>query len=74
MTDYDAMLREVRELGMDYKWAKMFVKKQPSFDSRNYGYDKLTTLIQSIGRYDVEMRDTGNPNVKLVYIKIKSGK
>ena len=27
MTDYDAMLREVRELGMDYKWAKMFVKK-----------------------------------------------
>ena len=27
MTDYDAVLREVRELGMDYKWPKMFVKK-----------------------------------------------
>ncbi len=50
----------------------LIVKKQPSFDSRNYGYDKLTTLIKSIDRYEVEMRDTGNPNVKLVYIKIKN--
>lgn len=27
MTNYDVMLEEVRKLGMDYKWAKMFVKK-----------------------------------------------
>ncbi len=27
MTNYDSMLKFVRELGMDYKWAKMFVKK-----------------------------------------------
>ncbi len=26
-TDYDELLRLVRESGMDYKWAKMFVKK-----------------------------------------------
>lgn len=27
MTDYDRLLEKVRELGMDYKWARMFVKK-----------------------------------------------
>ncbi len=70
----------IRDVEDENGWAflaevgNLIVKKQPSFDSRNYGYDKLTTLIQSIGRYDVEMRDTGNPNVKLVYIRIKSGK
>lgn len=50
----------------------LIIKKQPSFDSRNYGYDKLTTLVRSMGKYEIEMRDTGNPNVKLVYLRIKS--
>ena len=27
MTNYDVLLEQVRTLGMDYKWAKMFVKK-----------------------------------------------
>lgn len=27
MTNYDILLSELRELGMDFKWAKMFVKK-----------------------------------------------
>ncbi|MDE6764282.1 MAG: hypothetical protein K2J73_11490 [Oscillospiraceae bacterium] len=27
MTDYDRLLEKIRDLGMDYKWAKMFVKK-----------------------------------------------
>lgn len=27
MTNYDMLLEKVRELGMDYKWSKMFVKK-----------------------------------------------
>ena len=27
MTNYEVLLEKVRELGMDYKWAKMFVKK-----------------------------------------------
>ncbi|MBR2452666.1 MAG: hypothetical protein IKB32_01275 [Clostridia bacterium] len=27
MTNYDALLEEVRKLGMDHKWSKMFVKK-----------------------------------------------
>ncbi len=27
MTDYEALLEEMRALGMDYRWSKMFVKK-----------------------------------------------
>ena len=27
MTNYDVLLEKVRELGMDYKWSRMFVKK-----------------------------------------------
>lgn len=27
MTDYEKLLEEVRKLGMDYRWSKMFVKK-----------------------------------------------
>ncbi|MGI6158089.1 MAG: NYN domain-containing protein [Saccharofermentanales bacterium] len=70
----DSSIRDVED---ENGWAflaevgNLIVKKQPSFDSRNYGYDKLTTLVKSIGKYDVEMRDTGNPNVKLVYLRIK---
>ncbi|NLA71177.1 MAG: NYN domain-containing protein [Clostridiaceae bacterium] len=68
----------IRDVEDENGWAflaevgNLIVKKQPSFDSRNYGYDKLTTLVRSIGKYDIEMRDTGNPNVKLVYLKIKN--
>ena len=27
MTNYEKLLDEVRNLGMDYRWSKMFVKK-----------------------------------------------
>lgn len=67
----------IRDVEDENGWAflaevgNLIVKKQPSFDSRNYGYDKLTSLVRSMGKYDIEMRDTGNPNVKLVYLKIR---
>ena len=27
MTNYDLLLEKVRDLGMDYRWSRMFVKK-----------------------------------------------
>ncbi len=39
-------------------------KKQPSFDSRNYGYRKLTQLIQATGKFE-----TANNHIKHVYIR-----
>ncbi|MBQ0768689.1 MAG: NYN domain-containing protein [Bizionia sp.] len=46
-------------------------KKQPNFDSRNYGFDKLTPLIKSIGKFELEQRDNPKSRHKLIYVKNK---
>jgi uncharacterized LabA/DUF88 family protein len=46
-------------------------KKQPNFDSRNYGFQKLTPLISSIGKFEIETRDSPRGKFKLIYVKNK---
>jgi uncharacterized LabA/DUF88 family protein len=46
-------------------------KKKPDFDSRNYGYPKLTPLIKSLKQLDIQERETGNSNNKIVYVRNK---
>ncbi len=46
-------------------------KKQPNFDSRNYGFQKLTPLISSIPHFEIERREDSKGRKKLVYVKIK---
>ncbi len=46
-------------------------KKQPNFDSRNYGFQKLTPLISSITNFEVERREDSKGRKKLIYVKIK---
>ncbi len=47
-------------------------KKQPNFDSRNYGFDKLTPLIKSIGKFEIEQRENFKSKHKLIFVRIKS--
>lgn len=49
----------------------LLLKKRPDFDPRNYGFEKLLLLIKSLGRFEIDERDTGRKNVKLVYIRVK---
>ncbi|MDP4679033.1 MAG: OST-HTH/LOTUS domain-containing protein, partial [Cyclobacteriaceae bacterium] len=49
-------------------------KKLPHFDSRNYGFPKLTPLIKSIGKFELELRDSPKSKHKLVYVKNKEKK
>ncbi|MCK5104828.1 MAG: NYN domain-containing protein [Cyclobacteriaceae bacterium] len=49
-------------------------KKQPNFDSRNYGFQKLTPLIKSINNFEIDERENQNGRVKLVYVRIKEQK
>ncbi len=44
-------------------------RKQPDFDPRNYGYEKLTTLVKSIDRFEIDARPTSAPNVKHIYVR-----
>ena len=47
-------------------------KKSPSFDSRNYGYSKLSKLVQSLDFVECELRvNEKNPQVKLIYVRNK---
>lgn len=46
-------------------------KKQPNFDSRNYGFDKLTPLITSVGKFEVEQRENTKSKHKLIFVKNK---
>ncbi|WP_452224775.1 NYN domain-containing protein [Lacinutrix chionoecetis] len=49
-------------------------KKQPNFDSRNYGFQKLTPLIKSIPNFEIERREDARGRMKLIYVKIKEKK
>ena len=47
-------------------------KKQPDFDSRNYGFKKLTLLIGAVDCFEVDFRQNVQANNgKLIYIKNK---
>ena len=46
-------------------------KKRPNFDSRNYGYEKLTPLIKSIGEFELEQRENPKSKHKLIFVKNK---
>jgi len=46
-------------------------KKQANFDSRNYGFEKLTPLITSIGKFEVEQRENTKSRHKLIFVKNK---
>jgi len=47
------------------------LKKKPDFDPRNYGFPKLLPLIRSINAFDIDERETGNPNVRHIYLRHK---
>ena len=46
-------------------------KKRPNFDSRNYGFIKLTPLIKSIGEFEIEQRENPKSKHKLIFVKNK---
>ena len=44
-------------------------KKQPSFDSRNYGFEKLTPLIKSTWKFEIQQWGSGKSRNKLIYVR-----
>lgn len=49
----------------------LLLKKRPDFDPRNYGFEKLLPLIKSLPQFEIDERESGRKNVKLVYVKVK---
>jgi len=70
----------ISDLADDDGWAflgdvgNLLQKKQPNFDSRNYGFQKLTPLIKSIKQFEIEQRESPNGRSKLIYVRNKNSK
>ncbi len=67
----------INDLSDEDGWAylgdvgSLLQKKQPNFDSRNYGFGKLTLLIKSTGYFDIEQRENNKNRHKLIFVKNK---
>ena len=70
----------IKDLSDDDGWAflgdvgSLLQKKRPNFDSRNYGFEKLTPLIKSIDKFEVEQRENHKSRHKLIYVRIAEKK
>jgi hypothetical protein len=67
----------IYDLSGDDGWAflgdvgALLQKKQPNFDPRNYGYNKLTPLLASTGVFDITEREGSSSRYKIIYVKNK---
>ncbi len=67
----------ITDLSDDDGWAflgdvgSLLQKRQPNFDPRNYGFQKLTPLIKSIDKFEIEQRESSKSRYKLIYVKNK---
>ena len=73
----DTIASTISDLEDEDGWAflgdvgNLLQKKQPNFDSRNYGFDKLTPMLQSIDKFEIERREHGKGNHRLVFVRNK---
>ena len=49
----------------------LILKKQPDFDNRNFGFKSLSSMIKAIDRFEVDFRQTTDPNIKHPYVRDK---
>ncbi|MGB5819808.1 MAG: NYN domain-containing protein [Saonia sp.] len=75
--DLKLIATTIEDVADDDGWAflgdvgSLLQKKQPNFDSRNYGFQKLTPLIGSITNFEIERREDTKGRKKLIYVKIR---
>jgi uncharacterized LabA/DUF88 family protein len=67
----------INDLSDEEGWAylgdvgNLLQKKMPNFDSRNYGFQKLTKLISSTKKFEIEKRENQKGRFKLMYVRNK---
>jgi hypothetical protein len=49
----------------------LLIKKQPDFDSRNYGYKKLTHLIKNMPELELQERKAKDSDALMVFVRLK---
>ncbi|MGY5354070.1 NYN domain-containing protein [Wenyingzhuangia sp. IMCC45467] len=67
----------ISDVSDDDGWAflgdvgSLLQKKRPSFDARNYGFEKLTPMMNAIDEFEIEQRETPKSRHKLIFVKNK---
>jgi hypothetical protein len=67
----------VEDASDDTGWAFMgdvgslILKKQPNFDSRNFGFEKLTPLFKSLSEFEIDQKESTGGRFKLIYVRNK---
>ena len=75
--EINLIVSSINDLSDEEGWAflgdvgSLIQKKRPNFDARNYGFEKLTPLIKSIGNIEIEQRENSKSRYKLIYVKNK---
>jgi hypothetical protein len=72
------IISSINDIADENGWAflgdlgNLLLKKRPDFDARNYGFTKLLPLIKSLGQFEIDERESGRRNIKLVYVRVKA--
>ena len=68
--------QSIDDLADDSGWAfladvgNLILKKKPDFDPRNYGFSKLTPLIESCKtHFTIDKRNSGDSRIKHIFVK-----
>lgn len=73
----EAIQNIITEISDEDGWAflgevgSVLNKRYPDFDTRNYGFSKLTPLVSSLKHFEIRSRKTVNKSVSLKYIRNK---
>lgn len=81
MTSMDKLIETIKtiitEISDEDGWAFLgelgstLNKRYPDFDTRNYGYTKLTPFVSSLHHFEIRSIRTSNPSISLKYIRNK---
>jgi uncharacterized LabA/DUF88 family protein len=71
------IINSINDLTEEDEWVFLstlgnhIIKKEPSFDPRNYGLKKLVDIIRTIPEIDIEERATGKNSIAHLYVRVK---
>ena len=56
-------------IGLMSNLGNLIIKKQPDFDPRTYGFGKLSNMLKNLPRFELQVRETSDPNVRPMYVR-----
>jgi uncharacterized LabA/DUF88 family protein len=74
----DLISSSINDVADEAGWAylgdigSLVIKKKPDFDSRNYGFSKLSTLVKSLKQFEIREKESSDSNTRLIFARNKS--